>query len=112
MIATQSLKQTPSEWFYVPFDFVYYHVLPLYTGVTEPLSIKQAIGMVSPRPILLIGAGFEQHRMEYFLNAAQEPKSLWIIPEAGHIESISTRPQEYEEKVVEFFDDAMLGSSP
>lgn len=104
--------QTLSEWLYVPFDAMYYRVLPLYTGVAEPLSIKTAVAEISPRPLLLIGAGSEQRRMEYFLSAAQAPKSLWIIPEAGHIDGIHQRPETYEAKIVEFFDAALLGSDP
>ena len=105
---------TLGEWFYVPFDFVFYHVQPFYTGVTEPLSIKSAVAQIAPRPLLLISAGqeYEEHRVRYFYNAASEPKSLWGIPEATHIDGLSKRPEEYEEKVVEFFDAALLGSNP
>jgi pimeloyl-ACP methyl ester carboxylesterase len=106
--------RTFGEWLYLPVDIAFYQIMPLYTGVPSPLSIKQAIGQIAPRPILLISADFEleKHRMEYFLNAAQEPKSLWVIPGANHIEGISKSPQAYEEKVVKFFNEALLGISP
>jgi len=106
--------QTLGEWFYVPFDFVFYHVQPMFTRVTEPLSIKSAVAQITPRPLLLISSGqaYEERRMRYFYDAAREPKSLWVIPEATHIDGLSKRPEEYEEKVVEFFDAALLGSTP
>jgi hypothetical protein len=46
--------------------------------------------------------------LHHHLDAAHEPKELWIIPEAGHIGGLSARPQEYEERVVGFFDQWLL----
>ena len=97
------------EALYVPYDLVFYQFLKWRTGVTEPVSVRDAMGRIAPRPILLIGGGIEQYRLEYLLAAAGEPKSLWIIPEAGHIQGFSLRPQEYEERMARFFDQALLG---
>ena len=36
-----------------------------------------------------------------------EPKALWEIPDAGHVNGIATRPAEYERRVVGFFDQAL-----
>ena len=36
--------------------------------------------------------------------AASEPKELWEIPESGHTGGIDARPDEYERRVVGFFD--------
>jgi hypothetical protein len=33
---------------------------------------------------------------------------LWEIPEAGHTGGLETRPDEYEQRVVAFFDQALL----
>jgi hypothetical protein len=40
--------------------------------------------------------------------AAGEPKSLWGVPEAGHIAGITAQPREYERRVTAFFDRALL----
>jgi hypothetical protein len=40
---------------------------------------------------------------------AGDKGSIWEIPEAQHMQGINTRPQEYEQRVVDFFDDALLG---
>jgi fermentation-respiration switch protein FrsA (DUF1100 family) len=61
---------------------------------------------------LVISGGAEQNMMQHHFAAAREPKQLWIIPEAGHIEGLRVRPQEYEEKVVTFFDEALLQGKP
>ncbi len=106
--------QTPGEWFYVPFDLVFYQVQPMFTHVTQPLSVKSAVAQIAPRPLLLISSGseYEEHRMRYFYDAASEPKSLWVIPEATHIDGLNKQPDEYEEKVVRFFEEALLGNNP
>ena len=68
-----------------------------------------AVARISPRPILLIGGGSEQSMLQHHYQAAGQPKKLWIIPEAGHIAGLDARPEEYEERVVGFFDRALLG---
>jgi hypothetical protein len=39
---------------------------------------------------------------------AREPKTLWEIPESKHTGGIDARPGEYQQRVVGFFDDALL----
>lgn len=105
--------RTFGEGLYVPFDFVYYQVLPWHTGVREPLSLRKALPQIAPRPILLItGSDLEQHRLEYLFEATRHPKSLWVIPEVGHLGGWNARPQEYEEKIINFFDQAILDAKP
>jgi hypothetical protein len=40
--------------------------------------------------------------------AAGEPKLLWIVPDLGHGGYIQTWPEEYETRVIDFFDAALL----
>lgn len=35
---------------------------------------------------------------------AKEPKEIWLVPNAGHVGSYTTKQKEYEEKVVNFFN--------
>lgn len=104
--------RTLEDWLYVPYDLVFFRMLRWHTGVPEPVSVQQAIGALAPRPILLIGGGSERNRLQHHLNAAHEPKELWIIPEAGHIGGLAARPEEYEERVVGFFDQWLLDEGP
>lgn len=80
------------------FDFTFFRVLRWHTGVSEPMSVQEAIARIAPRAVLLIGGGSERYMLEHHCRAAQEPKALWIIPEAGHIEGRSRKPEEYEER--------------
>jgi pimeloyl-ACP methyl ester carboxylesterase len=97
----------------------YYRVIlrfyRFYTGVDARLiSPIDAIGRISPRPVFLI---FGEHEVasgrahEQFI-AAGEPKSLWVVPGVGHGGYIQTWPDEYEMRVISFFDEALLHSRP
>jgi hypothetical protein len=48
--------------------------------------------------------------MPAYYQAAGQPKQLWEVPGAGHTGGIGAMPQEYEQRIVAFFDDALLGS--
>jgi fermentation-respiration switch protein FrsA (DUF1100 family) len=100
--------QSLGEWLYVPYDLIFFRMLRWHTGVSEPMSVQEAIARIAPRAVLLIGGGSERYMLEHHSRAAQEPKALWIIPEAGHIEGRSRKPEEYEERVVGFFDQVLL----
>ena len=52
-------------------------------------------------------SGGEQLNPSYY-EAAGQPKQLWAIPDAGHMEGIKAHPKEYERRVVAFFDRALL----
>jgi uncharacterized protein len=55
------------------------------------------------------GQGGENLTSVYY-EAASGPKELWAA-EGGHTGALDAEPQEYERRVVGFFDDALLGES-
>jgi uncharacterized protein len=81
------------------------------TGVSAPPAVVEVIADIAPRPIFLISTGqdIEQRMARYYYERAGHPKSLWEIPETGHGGGLATRPDEYEERIVLFFDTALLG---
>lgn len=101
--------KTFDDWRFVPYDLIFFPMLHWRTGVAKPLSLQEAVAQIAPRPVLLIGSGSEQRLVEHHYQAAKEPKTMWIIPEAGHIGGMAARPEEYEMRVVGFFDRALLG---
>ena len=68
----------------------------------------QEIARISPRPVLLIHG--EQDSVVYAQNSrdlfawAREPKELWIVPGAGHCGALAAAPQEWEQRVIGFFE--------
>ena len=103
---------TLKEWLIVPFDFVFYQLIPWHTGVTEPIAIKEAMPNIAPRPVLLISSsvdsGSEQRRVAGFYDAAQEPKQHWHLTNVGHLGGWHTKPEAYENQVITFFNQALL----
>jgi hypothetical protein len=75
-----------------------------------PASLVDLVSDIAPRALLLI-RGLEGQPAEVlnreFLRAAGQPKELWEVPGAGHTAALSARPQEYERRVVAFFDRAL-----
>ena len=52
------------------------------------------------------------YRQANFLYAlAAEPKELWLVPQARHNESATIRPEEYAERVTEFFAREFVGAA-
>ena len=107
--------ETPYDSLYVPFDIMFFFYLHRVDGVSQPLSVLDAVGQISPRPVFLIGgmsdgSTLERRAVSHFFAAAGEPKQMWILPETPHISGLQTRPQEYEEKVIAFFNLYLLGT--
>ncbi|MGZ8769002.1 alpha/beta hydrolase [Aeromicrobium sp.] len=78
-----------------------------------PPSIVDRIDRIAPRPVFLIyadpGMCGESIRQPKYYEAAGQPKTMWLVPGATHTGGIDAQPTEYEQRVVEFFDDALLG---
>jgi pimeloyl-ACP methyl ester carboxylesterase len=98
------------EWLNISAIRIGDRLLARRTGVPVPPGVAEVIADIAPRPILLISTGesYEQRQARRYYDLANEPKMLWEIPEAGHGGGPSTRPQEYEEGIVTFFDQALL----
>jgi hypothetical protein len=56
----------------------------------------------------LISAGADNQINQVYYEAAREPKTLWARAESGHIDSLFSHYEEYEERVIAFLDEALL----
>lgn len=65
------------------------------------------IAEIHPHPILLIYGEEEAHHGRELFSAAIEPKELWIVPGVGHGGYREAFPQEYESRVVGFFESSI-----
>ncbi|HUF48960.1 MAG TPA: alpha/beta hydrolase [Vicinamibacterales bacterium] len=72
------------------------------------VDAKQWITRLAPRPVLLLQGGRDEFIRpdsgQLLYDAAGEPKQLWFDPEVGHARFVHDRPEEFEERVVGFFD--------
>jgi hypothetical protein len=83
----------------------------VFANQSPPVNLKDVVGRIAPRPVMLIAAphspaGEDLNRGYY--KAAGEPKVLWEIPESKHVGGIEARPRAYEQRVVAFFEEALL----
>ncbi len=95
----QDLVQTVSVW--------------LLGDETVPPPLTQAAAEISPRAVFFI-YGEDGQEVEKALNpvlydAAYPPKAIWEVPGAGHTGGIAAEPEEYERRVIGFFDRTLLG---
>jgi fermentation-respiration switch protein FrsA (DUF1100 family) len=94
----------------LPFQWVTFKIWE-WQGVSAPLPVIEALPRIAPRPVLLIAgtqSKLEQGAQRKFYAAARQPKTLWQVPEAGHAGCWAARPAEYEQRIVAFFDQALL----
>lgn len=66
----------------------------------------RVIDQIAPRPILLIYGEYEDEPGQALYQAAGDPKELWIVPGAGHGRYQQAAPEEYERRIVAFFEKA------
>jgi fermentation-respiration switch protein FrsA (DUF1100 family) len=74
------------------------------------------VARIAPRPLLIIHCMGDRVvppvNSERNFQAAGEPKSIWRIPTGGHIAGHVVARQEYERRVIEFFDQSLAAESP
>ena len=82
------------------------------SGDAPPPSLEELVPRISPRAVFLIyagkGAGGEELQPQYYA-AAGPPKTLWKITGARHTGGLAAVPQEYERRLIAFFDAVLLG---
>jgi fermentation-respiration switch protein FrsA (DUF1100 family) len=104
----------PLVWLQLPNEAVLTAATAVLSGDSPPPSLESLVGEIAPRPVLFIyggkGQGGEIALTPAYYEAANEPRTLWEIPEAEHTGGIDARPQEYEERVIGFLDRALLGA--
>jgi dienelactone hydrolase len=82
-----------------------------FSNTAPPPKLTDLVTQIAPRPTLFIwapnGGNVEWMNPEYHRLAGPN-SSIWEIPDAQHIRGLATHPQEYEKRVVGFFDEALL----
>jgi uncharacterized protein len=98
-------------------DVIASSVITLATAVFSddlpPHSLKSDVARIAPRSVFLIygengQGGTEKGPNLGFYAAAGNPKQLWEVPDGQHVAGITTRPKEYERRVIAFLDRELL----
>jgi alpha-beta hydrolase superfamily lysophospholipase len=83
--------------------------------VKEPIGAfrpEALIARIAPRAVMIVhgeqdNAACTVDDARRLYSAAAEPKSLWIVPGAGHCAAHASQPEAYEARVLAFFDGAL-----
>jgi uncharacterized protein len=78
----------------------------------KDIDATKWVAKISPRPVFLMQGGADAaisaNSGQRLYDAAGEPKELWFEPNLGHVDFDSARADEFERRVVEFFDYYLL----
>src|SRR5204862_1592819 len=86
----------------------------LFSNHAAPPNLKNLVGRIAPRPVFFIYGQHDQDNVReltpgYYMIAG-EPKAIWEVAGASHTGGIDAHPREYEQRVIKFFDRALLST--
>jgi pimeloyl-ACP methyl ester carboxylesterase len=90
---------------------VMYATVDLLSGQEPPEPLLEAMLASGSTRFLFIAGGGDRLEVafnELFAQQLGERASLWVVPEAEHTAAFGLHPQEYEQIVIEFFQNAFL----
>jgi fermentation-respiration switch protein FrsA (DUF1100 family) len=98
-----------------PYFWTLYTAVGVFSGSSPGEPLEELVPEVSPTPLLLIatGRGIPQELdfNRIYAEAAREPVEFWELADVGHTAAIRERSEEYERRVVGFFDRALVERS-
>jgi fermentation-respiration switch protein FrsA (DUF1100 family) len=92
----------------IPHYWLQMVTVDLFTDAPRPIALEDAMGLIAPRPVLLISAGQAELRYaERYQAAASETTELWAPEGTAHTAALGAHPAEYRQRVLQFFDRAI-----
>jgi hypothetical protein len=82
----------------------------VFSGYSPGPPLEERVPQVSPTPLFLIAAGGFPTEIDFnrhYADVANEPFTYWELPDVGHTAAVRERPEQYERRVIAFFDDAL-----
>jgi uncharacterized protein len=108
-------RSDSDKWFELPTTAVITAGTALFSNQMPPPNLKDLVARIAPRSVFFIyaehGQPNEINLTQKYYSAADDPKALWEVPAAGHTHGLSVRPQEYERRVIAFFDRSLAGAA-
>jgi fermentation-respiration switch protein FrsA (DUF1100 family) len=83
--------------------------LAVFSSEAPPTNLAKLIPRIAPRPVFIVNAAHAEvdRKFPEYVAAAREPKESWLVPQGGHTGGIDAMPEEYERRVIGFFDRAL-----
>lgn len=102
------------EWLGLPYTWMMFAGAQVLSAETDVRSVGDYVAKGEPNRVLLIaagkGLGSEDKLNPIWADRAKGRVLLWELPESKHTGAIDLEPEEYERRVVGFFDRRLLGS--
>jgi fermentation-respiration switch protein FrsA (DUF1100 family) len=103
--------------FLVPYPFINplaKFIAKVETGISlDEVNPLDKIGKISPRPVYIVHSKADivapPDAGEKLFNAAKEPRYLWLEDNPPHLAIYLDNPRRYQRRLVDFFDQWMLG---
>ena len=92
-------------------EWVQYALTDWLTDADKPQSLREAVLMAAPRPMLLITAAEvedELYSAEHIQRNSPTNVTIWAVPGSEHTQGLSTAPADWENTVMDFLDGALL----
>jgi pimeloyl-ACP methyl ester carboxylesterase len=99
-------------WFMTPAVWMDDRAMELFTGQAAPPPFKELVKRIVPRPMLFISAGqaeYETSLAQRYVENAGPTAEAWNLPDVGHVGGMLARPEEYTQKMLNFFDRTLRG---
>src|SRR5690606_10390947 len=82
----------------------------LISGEDTPPPLRDTVQRIGPRRVLLIAASVNEETElgALYMRLGGPSFEMWTIPESRHVGAYDLHPQEYEQRVIAFFDEALL----
>jgi len=110
-VMSEELSDMPeyAKWLWRLHQELKYRSLEVFSNKAQPSDLTKLIPRIAPRPIFLIHAarGEVDAKTPEYLASARGPVTEWEVPKGGHTDGIDVMPEEYERRVVGFFDSAL-----
>ncbi len=91
-------------------DRATYATADLLTAAGPPTPLRPAAERSAPRPLLLIAAGEvpdEEHAARWVQAGSPGSVAVWVVPGATHTAGLATQPDQWEQRVTDFLDEAL-----
>jgi pimeloyl-ACP methyl ester carboxylesterase len=98
------LVTTPMNWMFFRFS-------NLFSGFYDERPVRELVAEIAPRPLYLVAAGndpYEPGLAERYAADAGPGASFWVVDGVGHCGAHNAYPEEYESRLLDFFDAALL----
>jgi dienelactone hydrolase len=97
-------------WLIRYIDWVTRNAAALMTAADQPTPLRDSLAALDGQRALIISAGTRPQEVaaaEEFRRSAPDAVEVWIAPDASHTGAYTTHPDEWEDRVITFLDDAL-----